>query len=209
MCDESRDTKAAIMPGKDDGVDEMDLWWSAREEAMQGVLGDADDIVGHATIPFDMGADIGGAADIIYFHKHLAGSVVATSELIGRDDQVANQLGNYELMICHRSDDEDSKEWGADIICRLAYYTCDAELNPGETMDIRQSAPEGSTITALLFFDYAKFKVRDRDCGLLLCMGITDLELKACREGNRNSVEKALKAGGVYPFTDLFRKSVV
>jgi hypothetical protein len=139
----------------------------------------------------------------------LDGVVCVTSELIGCDDQVSNQLGNYELMICHRKDDEDGQEWGSGIISRLAHYTCEAELNPGETMDIGPATPEGSTITAFLFFGYATFTVRERKAGLLLCMGITAAELKACRKGRRDALEKGLKAGGVYPFTDLFRKSIV
>jgi hypothetical protein len=75
-----------------------------------------DDMVGHAPVSFALGADIGGAADIIYFKQHLNGVVSVTSELIGHDDQVHNALGNYQLMVCHR----DDEPWGPDIISRLA-----------------------------------------------------------------------------------------
>ena len=129
--------------------------------------------------PFQFGADAGGVADIVYFKNHLDGVVSVTSDLIGQKDQVQNDLGNYELMICHR-DDED---WGANIISRLAYYTLDAKLNPGETMDIAEAVPEGSTISAFLFFGYGKFKVRSSKAGLLLCLGITADELEHCRAG--------------------------
>lgn len=122
-------------------VNEWGEWWDARVAAIETILGPSDDMVGHAPIPFDLGADIGGAADIIYFKKHLNGVVSVTSELIGHDEQVPNDLGNYELMICHR----DDEPWGADIISRLAYYTLEARLNPGETMDIADAAPQGST----------------------------------------------------------------
>lgn len=152
-----------------------------------------------------MGAENDGSADIIYFKHHLQGVVSVTSELIGRDDQVLNDLGNYELMICHR----EEEEWGADIIGRLAYYTLEAKLSPGETMDMAEAAPEDSTIAAFLFFNYATFKVCGRKAGLLLCVGITADELKACRAGKRDKVEKALKSAKVYPFTDLYRDSVL
>jgi hypothetical protein len=180
-------------------------WWDARIAAMESVLGPCDNIVGHAGIPFDMGADVGGDADIVYFKRHVKGVVSVTSELIGRDDQVKNDLGNYELMICHR----DEEDWGPEIISRLAYYTLQAKLNPGDTMDIAEAAPEDSTIAALLFFNYATFRVRGRKAGLLLCVGITKDELKACRAGKRSKVEIALKAAKVYPFTDLYRVSVL
>jgi hypothetical protein len=185
--------------------DEWGECWDARVAAIEEVLGPSYDMVGHAAIPFYLGADIGGAADIIYFKQHLKGVVSVTSELIGHDEQLQNDLGNYELMVCHR----DDESWGANIISRLAYYTLEARLNPGETMDIAAAVPDDSTIAALLFFNYATFKVRGRKAGLLLCVGITEDELKACRAGKRDNVEKALKAAKVYPFTDLNRDSVL
>jgi hypothetical protein len=185
--------------------DEWGEWWDARLAAMETVLGQCDDTVGHASIPFDVGYDNCGGADIVYFKKHVKGVVSATSELIGRDDQVENDLGNYELVICHR----DEEDWGPDLISRLAYYTLQARINPGETMDIAEAAPEDSTTAALLFFNYGTFKVRKRKAGLLLCVGITSDELKLCRAGNRDRVEEVLKAAKVYPFTDLYRDSVI
>lgn len=180
-------------------------WWDARVAAIEGVLDKSEDVVGHAVIPFHLGGEIGGAADIIYFRRHIPGRVSVTSELIGCEDQVPNDLGNYELMICHR----DDEEWGPKIICKLAYYTLEAKLKPGDTMDIGPAAPKGSTIAALLFIDYAQFKVRGKNAGLLLCIGVTADELEACRKGRRTDVEKALKKAGVYPYTDLYRKSVL
>ena len=120
---------------------------------------------------------------------------------------VPYQLNDEVLRIffCSRDDDE----WGPDIICQLAHYTLESVLNPGETMDIGPAAPDGSTIAAFLFCDYGRFKVRDRPAGLLLCLGITAQELSECRSGNRTQVESAIKDAGVYPFTDLFRKSVL
>ena len=184
---------------------EWQEWWDARVAAIEGVLGKSEDVVGHAAIPFHLGGDIGGAADIIYFRHHLPGRVSVTSELIGCEDQVPNDLGNYELMICHRGDEE----WGPNIICKLAYYTLEAELKPGDTMDIGSAAPKGSAIAALLFLDYGRFKVRGTKAGLLLCIGITADELESCRKGRRADVEQALKKAGVYPYTDLYRQSVL
>ena len=76
-------------------------------------------------------------------------------------------------------------------------------------MDIGPATPEGATIAAFLFCEYGRFKVLGRDAGLLLCLGITEDELSACRAGNRSHVESAIKDAGVFPFTDLFRPSVL
>lgn len=188
-------------------TNEEDEWaesWTARVAAIEQHLGPMDNMVGHATIPFFIGSDLGGEADIIYFSKKIEGVISVTSELIGRDDQVQNDLGNYELAICHR----DDNPWGANLISRLAHYTLRARLNPGETMDLGDNPPEGSTVVALLFIDFGRFTVRGRDAGLLLCIGITSEELDECRKGNTKDVIASLQEGGVYPFTDLQRKSV-
>ncbi len=185
--------------------DHWTLWWNARIAAMEALLGKSDDIVGHAPVPFDLGADIGGAADIVFFRGHVNGVIAATSELIGNNEQLPNDQGNYELAIGHRADDE----WGPRIISQLAHYTLQAALNPGETMEIGPATPDGSTIAAFLFCDYGRFQVLGRNAGLLLCIGITSKELSFCRAGKRTRVELALKSAGVYPFTDLNRDSTV
>jgi hypothetical protein len=58
---------------KSTGEDEWAKWWDARVAAIESILGPSEDIVGHAPIPFDLGAEIGGAADIIYFKQHVKG----------------------------------------------------------------------------------------------------------------------------------------
>lgn len=173
--------------------------------AMESVLGRSDGVVTHAVVPFRFGYDNHGRADVVHFREHVAGVVYATCELIGDDDQIPNSLGNYELAICHR----DAETWGIGIINSLAYYTLDSRLEPGQTMDLGPSVPEGSTLSAFLFAEFGHFLVRGRNAGLLLCIGITPDELAACRGGDRQKVEDALLTKGIYPFTDLRRGSVL
>jgi len=171
---------------------------------METVLGKMDDEVLHAAIPFEVGLGLGGAADVVSFSQSLGGIAYVTSDLIGNDKQKPNLLGNYELMICHRT----PSEWGPGIIRRLAYYTLSTPLNPGETMDLGPSVPKGSTIVAFLFLEYAAFRVRRRKAGLLLCVGITKDELDVRFEQGPSVVEQKLKEKDVYPYTDLMRPSV-
>ena len=185
--------------------DEWTRWWDARMAAMRSVLGDADDLVGHAVVPFEMGAELGGGADLVYFRNHVPGVVAVTCELIGRDDQRENSLGNYELAICHRSDES----WGPELISRLAHYTLEAVLEPNETMDIASAVPDGSTTTAFLFFEFARFEVLGRSAGILLCLGIRPEELAACRSGRTAEVKRLLRSSGIYPYTDLQRGSQI
>jgi hypothetical protein len=188
------------------GEDTWEEWWDARILALESVLGPADDMVGHAVIPFFLGVEAGGSADILYFTSHLPGIVSVTANLIGETDQIKNALGNYELAICHR----DDEAWGPGIIAKLAYMTLETKLEPGETMGGEQGvAPDGSAIVALLLAEYGRFSVRGMPAGLLMLVGITSEELAACRAGRRAEVENALKAAKVWPYTDLWRQSVL
>jgi len=186
-------------------ANDKDLW-NDRLTALESLFGKSDDVVGHAVVPFFLGVDAGGAADVVYFKSHFPGRLAVTADLIGCGNQKRNSLGNYELAIAHRDSTED---WGANLIARLANYTLNAVLEPGETMDIGPAVPQGSTIDALLFFEYSSCRVRNDKCGILLCVGITQDEKAACMAGRRKEVENALKTKGVFPYTDMIRKSTL
>jgi hypothetical protein len=128
-----------------------------------------------------------------------------TAGLIGDGAQKTTSLGQYELMMCCRSD----SEWAVSLLSRLAPYTFETALKPGDTMDIAPAMPPQSTIVALLFVDYRQFKVRDIEAGALLCIGITEPELKMCRAKGADVLLAALKQGGVFPYTDPKRATVV
>jgi hypothetical protein len=193
---------------------DLEKWREPSIRAMEAVLGRKDDREYHAPIFFDAGAELGGAPDIIKFSSQGNWIAYATSELIGRDNQVRNSLGNYELMICLPREFED--HWATDILTVMAYHTLAAALNPGETTDIG-NAPQGSSITGLLLSEYARFPVHDRPCGLLLCIGITELEMQFChqkpwlfsRAKGPAKLEKMLKQSSTYPVTDFYRPSLV
>jgi hypothetical protein len=184
-----------------------DKWWQPRVKALEKILGPQGDTDLHAPIFFDMGAELGGAPDVHTFPRHKKGAVAyVTAELIGRDNQPANELGNYEIMICLPKDFEVEIVGG--ILTPLAYYTLEQPLNPGDTSDLGEIV-EGSKITALLFSDYGRFTVLNRQCGLLLCMGITQREMKYAAKQPPGALERKLREADVYPVTDFERESVV
>lgn len=148
---------------------------------------------------------LGGGADVLTFQKHIDGVAYVTAGLIGDDSQKKTTLGQYELMMCFRS----ANEWAPSLLSRLAPYTFDAALNPGETMDIGPAMPENSTIAGLLFVTYRQFKVNDTSAGILLCIGITESELAQCKAGRSDAVLAALKDADVFPFTDPERGAAI
>ncbi len=182
-------------------------WWGPRVQALEKILGPQGKVDLHAPIFFDMGAEMGGAPDVHTFPRHKKGLVCyVTAELIGRDKQPPNELGNYELLLC-LAKGVDAQMAGA-ILTPLAYYTLEQPLNPGDTSDLGELV-EGSRVTALLFSDYGRFPVLKRSCGLLLCMGITQREVKYAAKHSSRALEQKLREAGVYPLTDFARKSVV
>ena len=183
------------------GEDDWQKNWDARIAALETVLGKADDEIATSAVPIYLG----GGADVLTFTKHVDGVAYVTAGLIGDDSQKKTTLGQYELMMCFRS----ANDWAPSLLSRLAPYTFDAALNPGETMDIGPSMPDNSTIAGLLFVSYRQFKVNDTNAGILLCIGITKSELAHCQTNGSDAVLAALKEAHVFPFTDPERTAVL
>lgn len=61
--------KGSSMANEEHEDDEWTLWWNSRMAAMEQILGESDNIVGHGVIPFQFGAEMGGTADIVYFRQ--------------------------------------------------------------------------------------------------------------------------------------------
>jgi hypothetical protein len=185
---------------------EKEKWWKPRAKALEKILGPQGHMDLHAPVFFDAGAELGGAPDVHTFNRHKKGMVAyVTAVLIGRDNQVPNEMGNYEIMICLPKN-VDAALAGV-ILTPMAYYTLEQPLNPGETSDLG-GLVEGSKVTALLFSDYGRFTVLGRSCGLLLCIGITMREFKYHAK-QPGALERKLREAGVYPVTDFERESVV
>ena len=181
-------------PEDDDDWEEV---WDARAAALADALGTDHDNVYHAPHPFSLG----GQADVVAFYHHLDGFVYVTAELTGKPDA---SYADYELMICHRSDNE----WGPNIISRLAPYTQEAYIAAGESMDIYEATPPESEIKAFLFDTYRTFTLFGQDNELRLCIGITKPELEFKMKHGAETLLELLKRHAVYPFTDLDRESV-
>lgn len=189
---------------------DADTWtevWDARMEALTPILGEPGDTVFHATIPFEF-RDAGGSADVVPFPNYLRGMTYVTAELTGANaGQKQSSLGNYELMICTNQD----LDAAAEFIARLACYTCDAALEPGETMDIAEFFGD-SSLRAMLFAhptdQPVSFELFRERFGLLLCIGITADELAFAQSTSSADLLSLLKKHDVFPYTIPDRSSV-
>ncbi len=186
---------------------DQDDWqkvWDARVTALTPILGRPADRVFHAPVPMYLG----GFADVLPFPDYVAGMTYVTADLTGEDvGQLPTSLGNYELMVCVR----EELPRAADVISRLARYTCEAELEPGESMDLKDFFA-GSVIEALLFThpgeQPVEFEFLGQRYGLLLCIGITGAELAFKRAHGADQLLALLRERGVFPYTMLQRESV-
>ena len=174
------------------------------QENINSILGEPADHVLHAVVPFDLGYDAGGRADVYIYQKHLENCIVyITGDLIGKK-QGNSDAGNYEFMICHSNENT----WGPNLINTLAYYTLTSSINSGETMDLGPFAEEENTIKAIIFDKYSEFKIRFQKYGLMLIIGITEDELEWAKKNGGKELIKELKEKKTYPITDLKRKSI-
>ena len=148
-----------------------------RVGALESVFGEADPTHLHGAIPFFVGVELGGTPDIVSFSQYTPqGKLYVTAELVGSEEQPPNRSGQYELAVCL----PEPSEWALDIVCRLAGYTLKTPLEHGETMDMMPVAPEGSTISALLFRRIAQYELFSKPANVICCVGITAVELEFC-----------------------------
>jgi hypothetical protein len=188
----------------DDSEKDWKKVWNARSSALASVLGKPEDMVLHAIMAFQLG----GAADVMRFPAFVPGQTYVTAELTGADcGQKPTTIGSYELMVCTKCELKKA----ASLISTLARYTCEAELEPGETMDIGNFFGYG-TIRALLFTHPAEnpltFEFLGQKYGLLLCIGITAEELAFGRSKGTEKLLQCLKMNNIFPYTIPDRASV-
>jgi hypothetical protein len=184
---------------------EWERIWDKRIAALTPILGKPGGDVYHAVTPMFLG----GYADVLPFPEYVPGMTYVTAELTGEDaGQIPSSLGNYELMICVR----EELPRAADMISMLARYTCEAALEPGETMDLPDFF-SGSVIKALLFAhpgaEPVEFEFLGQSYGLLLCIGISAEELAFKHSNGSGPLLQSLRRRDVFPYTVLQRESVI
>jgi hypothetical protein len=185
-------------------AEEQQRWWESRVAALQSVLGPSDGTVFHAQAPLHRQ----GFADVLRFRNFVQGITYVTCGLIGEERQIPNQWGQYELLMCSRKE----SEWAPLLLSRLAKYTHEATLQPGDTMDLGGARPLDSTVAALLFARLDppadSFAVLGTPANLVLCLGITAAEFAACKNYGSGVMLRMLRDNEIFPFTDLQRESV-
>jgi hypothetical protein len=194
------------MPLSGNEKDDTDQLHHQKLNILEELLGPTGTKVLHAVVPIGLG---GEQSSIHTFTHHVPGMAYVTCDLIGWVGQKKNEeWDNYELMICTRIEED----LAPNMISRLGAYTLENPLNPNETMDIGSAVPKGSTISAFFFTKPEiplPFEIQGINSGIVLCIGITESELKYRWKAGPEKLIESLKKGKVFPFTDWKRKPVV
>ncbi len=177
--------------------------WDIRTSTLDKIFGPSEELLYHAITP--IGRE-GGGADVIIYREFITGFTYVTSDLTAPEsNQVSSEIGNYELMICTRSE----SKWAAGIISNIAQYTLECAINPSHTMDY--GFPDTSKLEAIVFVkpDLPAYVFLGREYGILLCVGITKPELEYAFRISSESLIKVLEKNKILPYTDFDRDSVV
>jgi len=179
---------------------------AARQRALQDLLGPTTDTVHHAVIP----SALGGGADVLEFPRVVPGATYVTVDLTGpQSSRAADPVCKHELMICTRS----QQDWAPDLLSELAARTDPVRVQRSGILDVSTSVPRGATLTAVVLVEppvpLCEFHILGERYELLLCLGITTSELAFCYAGKQATLLDALRREGVYPYSDLWRHSVV
>jgi hypothetical protein len=198
--------------------DETDArqWYDHKSALMEASLGKEHNMVMHALIPYA----VGGALDLYYYPNGLPGTAIATKELSELPKQGSSNdvFGCYELVMFTRHpldlDAAKNKEtvFGRAhmninaILNRIARYSSQAKLNPGETCEFPADMERvGGKCLIFDAYDHCSDDAAT-DFGLMAIIEVFRSEMEFARKHRGARLIERLKSKGFYPYSDLDRK---
>ena len=120
--------------------------------------------------------------------------------------RVTGSFGPYEYAFAHR---DPKQTFGVGLISKLAVYSDDELVEPGNTMDLpRQASPRRTRLRGLLFSDFGRLD-DPLGTGVLLVVGLTHDELDRAKFGDSSEIDALLRTRDDYPYTDWRRRSLL
>ena len=180
-------------------------WFHEKTRVLAELFGQSNSQFVSARVPLHLG----GESSVMAFPGCQSGVAYVTTDMIGWRDQRRNAVGSYELMACARQSD-DEVAW---LIARLAKLSAEKALGPGDVIDISAVVPRDSTLSGILLCEPElkrnRFRVHEEESMLLLCVGITGLEVAYHEREGHEALVQHLKEAAVFASTDLYRRSIV
>src|SRR5215831_1103300 len=152
-----------------------------------------------------IGFDYGGPLNFCTVGRDSGAQFVTyiSCELAIRDEQLPSGVGRYELMMTC-----SNENWCRSILSNIGRMTLGEAFSLGHTLDIEAWVGKRARIQGVIFEEFASVRIGRKQFGILSCHGVTRPELKFARENGGAALLLLLKKAGVYPMTDLKRKTI-
>ena len=153
-----------------------------------------------------IGFDCGGPLNFstIGYTQKLDFVTYVSCELAVRAEQIPSSHGRFEFM-CH-SNDED---WVSIVLTSIGSSSFEASFDHLHTIDVSGILPEGALLTGAVIEKFSTTVVNSEEFSILRVHGVTSQELEFARENGADILLDHLKSKGVYPNTDIKRKTTI
>ncbi len=191
-------------------------WMDFKSSYYREVLGESADVVMHAIIPFS----VGGSLDWYFYPNHLPdATVMATMELSDQYNRGARNriYRNYEIIMAVKLPLEafTGTERSPEVkhlyttMNQFAFYSQQATLNPGETIEFPADFEVESLQGACFVIDSYPAGDGKRKFGLMLLMQIHRSEMEHAMKNGAGELMRRLREAGYYPYTGTDRPAVL
>jgi suppressor of fused protein SUFU len=128
-----------------------------------------------------------------------------TCELACYEEQVPSddRGGPFEVLVS--ANDEG---WARSVATAIGRISFDAALGPGHTVDLGPFAEKKDKLQGVVLERFSTCTYRRRRYGILRTIGITRPEMEWAQEHSGQELLEKLRAAGVYPNSDVRRRSV-
>ncbi|HTV48802.1 MAG TPA: suppressor of fused domain protein [Phycisphaerae bacterium] len=152
-----------------------------------------------------MGFDGGGPLNFntIGAQKGAQFVTYVSCELALRNEQKPSKFGRYELLTS--CNDED---WVRKRLSDIGRMSMTTTFGHGHTLDFGSFANANESIQGVIFEKVYDTKIDGRYFGILRCIGITRTEMEYGLQCGSASLFAKLKEAGIYPHTDVNRRSI-
>ncbi|HLW65794.1 MAG TPA: suppressor of fused domain protein [Gemmataceae bacterium] len=178
------------------------LFYRQLFEPLEALLGPIDKETIVAIIGFDVGGPLNfctiGAGNGAKFTTYVS------CELAARPEQLPARFGRYEL-----SATCDDETWVRRILTRIGRTSEDVVFGHHHTLDIAAWVSADEPIQGVVLEKLCTAEIDGENYGILRCIGITRGEMEFKQMHGSNSLILELKHKGVYPNTEINRKSVL
>jgi hypothetical protein len=124
-------------------------------------------------------------------------------ELAVREEQVPSGHGRFELM-CHSND----QSWVRKVLSKIGEMSLEAQFDHGHTVDFSEILGPDSNLTGVLLERYLVTEIEGKEYSIFRVHGITKEEMRFAFDQGEEPLFTMLKKEGVYPHTDIHRRTV-